>query len=71
MVSPGRIFSALIVIVVGLALLPVVRDFVAIGANGASSAEAIILGLIPLFWVLGLLIASAVLLGVGNMGSKR
>lgn len=50
-----KYLNALITIVVGLALLPVIREFVANAVNGSSTSEAILLGLITLFWVLALI----------------
>lgn len=50
-----KYLQTLIVIVVGLALLPVIREFVANAINGSSASEAILLGLITLFWVLALI----------------
>lgn len=50
-----RYLQALVVIVIGLALLPVIREFVANAVNGSSASEAILLGLITLFWVLALI----------------
>jgi hypothetical protein len=70
MVNANRIFQAFIVIVVGLALLPAVRDFVAQGLNGSSTTEAILLGLVTLFWVIGLIAITAVLMGLGGFGRR-
>lgn len=53
--SNDRYLQALITIVVGLALLPVIREFVANAINGSSASEEILLGLISLFWVLALI----------------
>lgn len=52
MTSANQIMEALLVVIISLALLPVVRDFVADAVNGSSATEATLLGLITLFWVL-------------------
>ena len=53
------IFEALLTIVVGLALLPVVREFVGAGQQNATSAESTLLILVTLFWVLGIIAVAA------------
>ena len=62
-----HIFEALITIVIGLALLPVIRTFVAAGQNGSSTSESILLGLVSLFWVLAV-VAVAVYMAKKGMG---
>jgi hypothetical protein len=51
--------KALIVIVVGVALLPVVQAFID-GAN-ATGTSATLLGLVPFLWILGIVAGAAVL----------
>lgn len=61
------IFEALLTIVVGLALLPVVREFVSQGQNGSTAAESTLLTLVTLFWVLGVIAVAA---GIAYHGWK-
>lgn len=65
--SYDHIFEALITVVIGLALLPVVRAFVESGQNGSTASESILLGLVSLFWVLGI-VAVAVFMAKRGIG---
>jgi len=47
------LFEALIAIVIALVLFPVVSSFVTTAQINASATSSTLLGLIPLFWVLG------------------
>lgn len=53
--SAALFTAALIAIIVGLALLPVVRDFANDSKSGANDSTDKLIDLIPLFWVLAVL----------------
>lgn len=59
------LFEALITIIIGLVLLPVVRTFVTSGQNGSSSSESALLSLVTLFWVLAVVGIAALLVYKG------
>lgn len=59
------LFEALITIIIGLVLLPVVRTFVVSGQNGSSSSESALLSLVTLFWVLAVVGIAALLVYKG------
>jgi hypothetical protein len=59
-ISVKTIFSAIMVIVIGLALLPIVIDSVAAAAASLTGAAQTMVNLIPLFYVLALIIAVVV-----------
>ncbi len=50
--SVSKFMGALITVVVSLALLPVVREFVEQSLNASSTSEQLLLGLITLFWII-------------------
>jgi len=54
--SQEKLVNTLVTIVIGLALLPVVRGFVADAIEGSSASEEVLLGLITIFWVIALVI---------------
>jgi uncharacterized membrane protein len=66
--ASGKFIGALITVVVSLALLPVVRDFVAAAVNGSSTSEALLLGLVTLFWILATVI---IVVGIARGGMKH
>jgi len=53
--AADNLMKAFLVVIIGLALLPVVREFVALAVNGSSTSEAILLGLVSIFWVLAII----------------
>lgn len=65
-----NIFNALIVLVVGLALLPVVRSFVDSVINDSSTGEQALLGLITLLWVI-VLVAVVISVARGSLRGRR
>lgn len=68
--SMENIFNALIVLVVGLALLPVVRSFVDGVINDSSTGEQALLGLITLLWVI-VLVAVVISVARGSLRGRR
>lgn len=69
MASTEGIFEALLIIVVGLALLPVVRSFVDASEVNASGSEVLLLGLVTLFWILGV-VAVAIMVARRSIKGK-
>ena len=70
MASSSRILEALITVVVSLALLPVVRDFVATAIPNSTTSETVLLGLISLFWIIATVALVAKMMGVGSFGRR-
>ena len=60
--------GALITIVIGLALLPVVRSFVATGQENATASESSLLGLVTLMWIFAVI---GVAVSIGIAAYKR
>lgn len=63
----GAFVGALVVIILGLALLSPVTDYVAAAVN-ASPSNAGILNIIPTLWVVGVMVSAA---GLAYMGAKK
>lgn len=55
------IFGALLTIVIGLALLPVINEFVAQAQVNQSATTSTLLALVPVFWVLAVVAIAAAL----------
>lgn len=50
--AENKFLNGLVTVIVSLALLGVVREFVEDAIEGASASEALLLGLITVFWVI-------------------
>lgn len=62
----NKLIGALIFAVIGLCLVPVVAEFTASAQGNLTGASATIIGLVPLFYALGIMIGvvAYVVLGV-------